>query len=208
MMARLVPHAETTAATLARALKPASAASGNQTPMTRASTARRLLEELGVRCDETATLQDLKGFLMTSPRGAEIVTRKDLSDEERVQVYAHLVAHALLGADAPELALVARFEYLPGREPDHLPAHLAQEEAVATAVARAILDGRMEAAPRMIYCRDLGPSRGPLSHAVLQGIHRASLALYWRSRSYQRLRSLPMVTALTTRVHSLLGSAA
>ena len=38
---------------------------------------------------------------------------------------------------------------------------------------------------------------------MLRGLHRGSLALYRRSRSYQRLRSLPVVTALTERVHSL-----
>jgi hypothetical protein len=39
-------------------------------------------------------------------------------------------------------------------------------------------------------------------------LHHGSLALYRRSQSYQRLRSLPVVTALTERVHSFLGSAA
>ena len=66
----------------------------------------------------------------------------------------------------------------------------------------------IEAAPRLVYCRDLGPGRGRFSRAVLRGLHRGSLALYWRSRSYQRLRSLPVVTAFTERVHSFLGSAA
>jgi len=80
--------------------------------------------------------------------------------------------------------------------------------SVADAVARAILAGRLEAAPRLIYCRDLGPGRGRFSGAVLRGLHLGSLALYRRSRSYQRLRSLPVVTALTERVHSFLGSAA
>jgi hypothetical protein len=60
----------------------------------------------------------------------------------------------------------------------------------------------------LIYCRDLGPGRGRFSRAVLRGLHLGSLALYRRSRSYQRLRSLPVVTALTERVHSFLGSAA
>jgi hypothetical protein len=43
---------------------------------------------------------------------------------------------------------------------------------------------------------------------VLRGLHLGSLALYRRSRSYQRIRSLPVITALTERVHSFLGSAA
>jgi hypothetical protein len=174
----------------------------------RALAARRLLEELGVRCDESAALQDLKGFLLSSPRGTEMVVSRSLSDDQRIEVYAHLIAHALLGPDGPELALAARFEYVQGRAPGERPARELREEVLADAVARAILAGRLEAAPRLIYCRDLGPGRGRFSRAVLRGLHRGSLALYRRSRSYQRLRSLPVVTALTERVHSFLGSAA
>jgi len=199
-MARLVPHAEATAANLARILR----LNGHH----RATAARRLLEELGVRCDEHAALNDLKGFLLSSPRGTEIVVCRDLGDDERLEVYAHLIAHALLGPDDPQLALAARFEYVAGRAPGERSAHEVREETLADAVARAILAGRLEAAPRLIYCRDLGPGRGPFSRAVLRGIHLGSLALYRRSRSYQRLRSLPVVTAFTERVHSFLGSAA
>src|SRR5712691_7931790 len=176
-MASLVPHAETTAANLARVLRLHTLPSHRWEPHQRASAARRLLEELGVRCDESAALHDLKGFLLSSPRGTELV-------------------------------LAARFEYVPGRAPGERPAHELREELLADAVARAILAGRLEAAPRLIYCRDLGPGRGRFSRAVLRGLHRGSLALYRRSRSYQRLRSLPVVTALTERVHSFLGSAA
>ncbi|MBV9174222.1 MAG: hypothetical protein JOZ81_29510 [Chloroflexi bacterium] len=201
-MASLVPHAETTATSLARVLR--LHAFGRDG----ASAARRILEELGVRCDESAVLQDLKGFLLSSPRGTEIVVRRDLTDQERLEVYAHLVAHALLGPDDPQLALAARFEYVPGRAPEERSANELREELLADAVARAILAGRLEAAPKLIYCRDLGQGRGPFSRAVLRGLHLGSLALYRRSRSYQRLRSLPVVTALTERVHAFLGSAA
>jgi len=207
-MARLVPHAEATAANLARILRLHALTSHRGEAHQRVVAARRMLEELGVRCDESAALHDLKGFLLSSPRGTEIIICRDLRDDERLEVYAHLVAHALLGPDDPELSLAARFEYVAGRAPGERPAHELREEVLADAVARAILVGRLEAAPKLIYCRDLGPGRGPFSRAVLRGLHRGSLALYRRSRSYQRLRSLPMVTALTERVHSFLGSAA
>jgi hypothetical protein len=207
-MARLVPHAETTAANLARVLRLHTVPTTSWEPHQRAVAARRLLEELGVRCDESATLRDLKGFLLSSPRGTELVVSRQLSDEQRLEVYAHLIAHALLGPDVPDLALAARFEYVPGHAPEERPARELREEVLADAVARAILAGRLEAAPRLIYCRDLGPGRGRFSRAVLRGLHLGSLALYRRSRSYQRLRSLPVVTALTERVHSFLGSAA
>ncbi len=207
-MAKLVPDAETTAANLARILRLRDVHALQGATPTRASAARRLLEELGIRCDESRAMKDLKGFLLSSRYGTEIMVASSLSDEERLEVYAHLIAHALLGPDYPDLALAARFEYVAGKEPDSRPAHEVQEEAVADAVARAILAGRLEAAPRLVYCRDLGPGRGRFSRAVLRGIHRGSLALYRRSRSYQRLRSLPMVTALTERVHTFLGNAA
>ena len=207
-MAKLVPHAEATAANLARVLRRGTFARESSDMTSKASAARRLLQELGIRCDENAVLQDLKGFLLSSPYGSEIVLRHDLSDEDRLAVYAHLIAHALLGEELPELAFAARFEYVPGRAPGGRPAREVREEAVADAVARAILDGHLEAAPRLVYCRELGPCRGPFSRAVLRGLHRGSLALYRRSRSYQRLRSLPAFTALTTRVHTFLGNAA
>jgi hypothetical protein len=207
-MAKLVPHAEATAANLARVLRRGAYTRECDAMSSKAFAARRLLQELGIRCDENAVLQDLKGFLLSSPHGCEIVVRHDLSDEERLEVYAHLIAHALLGEELPELAFAARFEYVPGRAPGGRPAREVREEAVADAVARAILDGRLEAAPRLVYCRDLGPCRGPFSRAVLRGLHRGSFALYRRSRSYQRLRSLPAFTALTTRIHTFLGNAA
>jgi hypothetical protein len=207
-MARLFPHAEATAANLARIFRLHGLTSQRGEAHQRAVAARHLLEELGVRCDESAALHDLKGFLLSSPRGTEIVVCRDLDDAERVEVYAHLVAHALLGPDDPQLALAARFEYVAGRAPGERPAHEMREEILADAVARAMLAGRLEAAPKLIYCRDLGPGRGRFSRAVLRGLHSGSLALYRRSRSYQRLRSLPVVTALTERVHSFLGSAA
>src|SRR5918911_3740075 len=133
-MASLVPHAEATAANLARVLRLHTLPAAPWEPHQRAVAARRLLEELGVHCDESAALHDLKGFLLSSPRGTELVVSRDLNDEQRVEVYAHLIAHALLGPDTPELALAARFEYVPGRAPGQRPAHEVQEESVADGV--------------------------------------------------------------------------
>lgn len=207
-MSDSVPQAETTATTLARLFRIHPSESDRAQAFIRAGAARRLLEELGIHCDETAALHDLKGFLMSSHRGTEIVTSKDLEPDERVQVYAHLVAHALLGPSHPQLALTTQLEYHPGHEPDERPARELREELVAEAVAQAILAGRLEAAPKLVYCRNLGPGRGRLSRAVLRGLHEGSFALYWHSRRYQRLRSLPAIAAFTERVHTLLGTAA
>src|ERR1051326_9418997 len=101
-MGRLVPQAETTAANLARVLRLHALPATPWGPHQRAVAARRLLEELGVRCDESAALHDLKGFLLSSPRGVEMVVSRELNDEQRLEVYAHLIAHALLGPDGPQ----------------------------------------------------------------------------------------------------------
>ena len=97
-MARLVPQAETTAANLARVLRLHTLPSNPWEPHQRAVAARRLLEELGVRCDESAALHDLKGFLLSSPRGTELVVSRELDDEQRLEASAQ--APQLAGADS------------------------------------------------------------------------------------------------------------
>ena len=87
-MVSLVPQAEATAANLARVLRLHALPSASWAPRQRAVAARRLLEELGVHCDETAALHDLKGFLLSSERGSEMVVSRDLNDEQRLEVYA------------------------------------------------------------------------------------------------------------------------
>jgi hypothetical protein len=162
-MAKLVPHAEATAANLARIFRLHRLTNRGEAHQ-RAVAARRLLEELGVRCDESAALHDLKGFLLSSPRGTEIVVCRDLNDEERLEVYAHLVAHALLGPDDPELSLAARFEYVAGRAPGERPAHELREEILADVVA-----GDSRRPPRGSAETDLLPRPGARPWSVLAG---------------------------------------
>src|ERR1700680_1628590 len=100
-MASLVPQAETTAANLARVLRLHTLPSNPWGPHQRASAARRLLEELGVHCDESATLHDLKGFLLSSPRGTEMVVSRDLTDEERLEGSAAPIRPGAPGACGP-----------------------------------------------------------------------------------------------------------
>src|SRR5690349_21458715 len=61
-----------------RGAAPAGAFSGDVDAMDAAEMRRdwlvqRTLEELGIHCEANDTLQDLKGFLIASPRGADIV---------------------------------------------------------------------------------------------------------------------------------------
>jgi len=69
-MARLVPQAETTAANLARVLRLHTLPSNPWEPHQRAVAARRLLEELGVRCDESAALLALAALGAEKEKGS------------------------------------------------------------------------------------------------------------------------------------------
>lgn len=171
---------------------------------------KRVLEESGIRCADSDQLQDLAAFLISSPRGTEMVLSARLDDAERLLVYAHLLAHVLISGQRGHL--LARFEYRPGREPAHLSLRERREELVARSLARAILAGRLEGAPRYLYGPRAFPSRRygmrrAAKQALLVLLHHASVALYWRSPGYQQLRGLPAVAGLATRVQSLLGEA-
>ncbi len=173
---------------------------------------RRTLEELGIRCEATGALQDLKGFLIASPHGAEIVVSDRLGPDERLAVYVHLLAHALLEG-TPEMprTFFSRLEYVDGRAPPPPSGAARRAEMVADALAQAILSGRLDGAPEYAYrrrrtdgearqARGLRPALGRL---VLDFCHRASLALFWHSPKYQKLRLRPEVSFLAQRVQAL-----
>ena len=177
---------------------------------------RRTLEELGVHCEATDALQDLKGFLIASQRGVDIVVSDRLDPDERLTVYAHLLAHALLEEPekseraAPEVrTFFSRLEYMEGREPEDRSAAERRAELVADALARAMLRGRLDATPQYIYRRTREPARSAglrpaLGRLVIDICHRASVALFWHSPKYQKLRSRPEVTLLVRRLEDLM----
>lgn len=173
---------------------------------------QRTLEELGIHCEATGALQDLKGFLIASPRGAEIVLSDRLRPDERLAVYAHLLAHALLdrapGMSDEQTGFFSRLEYVEGREPDHRSGAERRAEHVADALAQAILRGRLEGAPQYAYRRTPEPARNAgirpaLGRLVLKICHRVSLALFWHLPQYQKLRSRREITYLVRRLESL-----
>ncbi|MBI4493757.1 MAG: hypothetical protein HY690_13275 [Chloroflexi bacterium] len=171
---------------------------------------RRVLEEAGIHCEDSRELEDLAAFLISSPRGTEMVLSARLSDSERLLAYAHLLAHVLISGQRS--GLFARFEYHAGREPTHLTMQERREEMVARSLARAILAGRLEGAPRYLYGPMALPSprngvRRAAAQVLLVVLHHASRALYWRSPSYQQLRGLPAIAGLVTRLQSFLGEA-
>jgi hypothetical protein len=198
--------------------------------------AQRTLEELGIHCEANGALQDLKGFLIASSRGAEIVVSDRLSPEERLVVYAHLLAHAVL-EEAPEKpngllsllrlpahtlldearresgAFFSRLEYVEGREPGQRSSAERRAEGAAAALAQAILRGRLDAIPRYAYRRRHqepppgGGLRPALGRMWLELSHRTSLALFWLSPRYRRLRSRPEITQLVQTLESLTRAA-
>ena len=189
---------------------------------------RRLLEEGGVHCATSPGLQDLKGYVISSAHGAEITVSDRLQDGERLDLYAQLLAHAMVGTvDArprtvfeplwsaafgtrvPNGPAVRRFfahlEYVDGREPEGPTDQERRASALARVLAEAILGGHVDLAPRYAFgpgavhakWRGLRPALGRL---LLDLCHRTSLALFWRSTRYRRLRANRQVTGLTHHV--------
>jgi hypothetical protein len=175
---------------------------------------QRTLEELGIHCEATDALQDLKGFLIASQRGAEIVVSDRLGPDERLAVYAHLLAHALLEetpkAELSQRHFFSRLEYVEGREPGDRSNAERKVEMVADALAKAILRGRLDGAPQYAYRRTRAPApmggglRPTLGRLFIDICHRASYALFWHSPKYQKLRSRPEVTTLVQRLEGLM----
>ncbi len=168
---------------------------------------RRTLEELGIHCEESADLQDLAGFLIASERGVEIVTSTRLTPTEQANVYSQLLAQALLEPSGHPF--LVRFEYFAGHGPRRRSAREIRTRRVADAVARAILDGRLDGAPKLLYQGPPNEPPGSLKQTaadlLLRALHRTSVTLYWRSRGYQRVRAWPLTTQVITKVEELLG---
>ncbi len=176
---------------------------------------RRTLEELGIHCEAEPNLQDLKGFMIASPRGTEIVVSERLGQDERLGVYAHLLAHALLeqGEDGEEGSFFSRLEYVEGREPAERKGAERKVEMVADALARAILRGRLDGTPQYCYRHKRGSAasapglRPRLGRFWLELCHRVSLMLFWHSPKYQRLRARREMSYLVRRVETLVRTA-
>lgn len=159
---------------------------------------RALLEELGVHCDDTADLHDLDAVLLASARGTDAIVAARLDDDARLAAYARLVARLLVGEmHAP---LDAKLEYA-GAAPSRRER---EEERMVRSFAQAIMDGRLDLAPRPLYEDVPRPSWAftPRSAArsTLGGFHWWSNLWYRRSNMYRRWRSRQDVSAAISRV--------
>lgn len=167
---------------------------------------RALLEELGVRCDESADLQDLDAVLLASARGTDALIATRLDDEQRLVAYARIIARLLIGElHAP---VDAKMEY--ADDSSALSKREREEERMVLALAQAIVDGRLDAAPRPIYedVPKLTLAFTPRSAArsTLGGFHLWSDYWYKRSGMYRRWRSRRDVSHAISRVIVALDS--
>ena len=64
-------------------------------PHAETSRLRALLQEMGVRCDDTAELDDADAILLTSGRGMEALIASRLDDEQRHHAYSRIVARLI-----------------------------------------------------------------------------------------------------------------
>ncbi len=174
---------------------------------TRIARLRLLLEELGVHCDDTPDLHDLDAILLASARGTDALIASRLDDDQRLMAYARLIARLLLGElHAP---LGAMMEY--ADEASALSKREREDERMVRALANAIVDGRLDAAPRPIYedvpRLTLAFTPRTAARSTLGGFHLWSDYWYKRSGTYRRWRARPDVSHAITRVVGALDRA-
>lgn len=169
-------------------------------PRVRARRLRVLLEELGVHCDETVPLEQLDAVLLASARGTDALVAARLDDEQRELAYARLVAQLLIAELRPPVD--AKIEYSDGAPMS--AARDREEEAIVHALARALVDGRLDAAPRPFY--DDVPkltfafTPRTAARSTLGGLHLWSALWYKRSNLYRRWRARPGVSDAIGRI--------
>jgi hypothetical protein len=197
---------------LARLATPAAAdaATVGRRDAERARVLHRVLEEWGVSCRESSDLTVLEAFGVASGRGVEVTVAADLAPRARALAYARCLVRLALGDGR---AFATWFDYRPGHAPEHRTAEERRGAAAVDSMARALLAGRLEAAPRYLLAAPHAAMEpdgasgllGGCSRALLGGLHRASSALYWRSDSYQALRASEPMVRFTAGVHALLS---
>ncbi|MEX2246052.1 MAG: hypothetical protein WEC75_05145 [Dehalococcoidia bacterium] len=166
---------------------------------------RALLQEMGVRCDDAAELQDADAVLLVSARGIDALVAARLDDEARRRSYSRVVARLLVGEmHAP---IDAKIEYL--AKHTTISRQEAEEDALVATFGRAVADGRLDTAPRPLY-QDVPKLRfafTPRSAArsTLGGFHLWSGFWYRRSNMYRRWRSRRDVSTAIGRICTALG---
>lgn len=240
---RALPPAELAAMVAERMRRVRFAGGYSSTPAETASSVQRLLEEVGVEFSSSPSLVDLKGYVISSENGAEITVSDRLDPEQRLDLYAQLLAHALVGTvdarprtvlaplwsvafgSAPEPGdgqrqrFFAHLEYVEGRSPGGETLSERRDARLVTILAEVILGGHVDVTPRYAFPRAnvLRPGAGrqlaqrnglraTIGRLFLDVCHRTSLALFWRSTRYRRLRANRQVTGIAHHVDGIVRS--
>ena len=161
---------------------------------------RALLEELGIHCDDSIDLHELDAVLIASSRGTEALVAARLGEEQRHVAYARLVARLLVSdIHAP---IDAKMEFT--GPSNARTTREREEEAIVLGLARALVRGRLDTAPRPLYddVPKLTLAFTPRSAArsTLGGLHRWSVLWYKRSDLYRRLRARRRVSEAIGRI--------
>lgn len=171
----------------------------------RARRLRALLEEMGVRCDETAELDEADAILLTSGHGSEALIASRLDDEGRHQAYARIVARLIIGQMHEPIDAKVEYpskHYTISREEK-------EEDAAVAKFAIALAGGNLELAPRPLYedvpKLTLAFTPRTAARATLGGMHLWSDYWYRRSTMYRWWRSRRDVSSAIGRVCVILN---
>jgi len=166
----------------------------------RARRLRALLEEMGVHCDETADLEGVDAVLLASARGTEAIIAARLNDDERHHAYARIVARLLVGEI--HTPIDAKMEYAGAHYTSSREER--EEDAMVQGLAGALVDSRLDAAPRPLYDDvpklTLAFTPRTAARSTLGGLHQWSVIWYKRSNLYRRLRARPDVSHAIERI--------
>lgn len=161
---------------------------------------RAMLEEMAVHCDDTAELQDVDAVLLTSARGTEALIAARLDDAKRLRTYARIIARLLVGEMHGPID--AKIEY-PAKHATGSRQER-EEDAVVAFLAGALVDGRLDAAPRPLFedvpKLTLAFTPRTAARSTLGGFHLWSDFWYKRSNMYRHWRSRRDVSHAITRI--------
>jgi hypothetical protein len=166
---------------------------------------RALLEEMGVRCDDAAELDEADAILLTSGRGMEAMIASRLDDEARHQAYARIVARLIIGQMHEPID--AKVEY-PSKH-FTISREEKEEDAAVAQFAIALTKGNLDLAPRPLYedvpKLTLAFTPRTAARSTLGGMHLWSDYWYRRSTLYRWWRSKRRVSSAIKRVCVMLN---
>lgn len=166
---------------------------------------RSLLEEMGVRCDDSAELDEADAILLTSGRGMEAMIASRLDDEGRHQAYARIVARLIIGQMHEPID--AKVEY-PSKH-FTISREEKEEDAAVAKFAIALTEGNLDLAPRPLYedvpKLTLAWTPRTAARSTLGGMHLWSDYWYRRSTMYRWWRSRRNVSSAIKRVCVMLN---